>query len=284
MATHDPSRRSISLTSPGAWSKATPSEIDVKPTGHSAGRFAHKDTMYVVLVTGATLKAVSRSGSGVKVLDLGDFAELAHRGADRFAQSGYEQAGDIRLSAIESVIELSSEHVYNQASRFSAALGMYDLAPEKILQAVDRQIEAASAKATESKDSLYRVLSAQEMAALMECSVPVIYQRETAGEFFSALAPGRKNGKRFPAFLVDDKLDRQLMKRVIEAYREAGVGTTLLWSFLRAPQNEFAGQTAVQMLLGGYAPAYEGMSRDERADAIMDVVDEELSRVRPIVQ
>lgn len=284
MAIHDPSRRSLALTSTGAWAKATPSEIDVKSSGHPAGRFAHKDTMYVVLVTGATLKTVSRSGSGVKVLDLGDFAELAAKGADPFVQSSYEQMGDIRLSAMESLVEINSGHLHKQATRFSAALGRYDLVPEKIMQAVSAQLEAASAEAAENPESIYRVLSAQEMAELMECSVPVIYQREAAGEFFSALAPGRRNGKRFPAFLVDDKLDRPLMKRVIEAYRQAGVGTKQLWSFLRAPQNEFAGQTTVQMLLGGYAPAYEGMSRSERADAIMDVVDEELSRVRPIVQ
>lgn len=277
MASDNPTRRGVPLTSPGAWVQLAPRAAITKPVP----RHTSKHTMFVVLASGHTLSAAGMHGKGVKVLDFGDFAELVADAGDPFDVATRELIGQIRLSAIESLEELSPENLRDQTMRFSIALGAVGrLGPEKIFEAVQQQLEAAAAHSRESTESLYQVLSAQEMADLMECSVPVIYQREAANEFFSALAPGRRNGKRFPAFLIDAKLDRPLMKRIIEAYKAARVGTTLLWSFLRAPQNEFGGRTAVQMLLGGAAPAYAGMKREQRAAAIMDVVDEELSRVR----
>ncbi len=242
------------------------------------------DTLFVMLASEHTLSAAGMLGKGVKFLDFGDFAELANAAGDPFDITTRDTVGQVRLTAIES-LELSAKDLRDQTTRFSIALGAVGRLPrEKIFQAVQQQLQAAAAHTSEGKESLYKVLSAQELADLMECSVPVIYQREAAGEFFSALAPGRRNGKRFPAFLGHDKLDRTLMKRVIEAYRAAGVGTTQLWSFLRAPQNEFGGLTTVQMLLGGAALPYAGMNREQRAAAIMDVVDEELARVRLVVQ
>ena len=255
------------------WAKAGPQP--------AASKAAAKETMFVVLASGPSLTAAGVDIKSLRAMDFGDFAELTAGGAGKgFDVYTRELLSHVRLAAIEPMVVLSAENLRDQTAHFSAALGaLGKMAPEKIFQAVE-QLEAGGAHAREGRDSLYQVLTAQEMADRMQCSLPVVYQREAADEFFSALAPGRKNGKRFPAFLLSDKLDRALLKQVIQAYKAAGVGTTLMWSFLRSPQNEFGGLTPVEMLLGGAASAYAGMSRDDRATAIMDVVDEELSRVR----
>ncbi len=255
------------------WAKAVPQPATSKAVA--------KDTMFVVLASGLSLSAAGVDINSIRSMDFGDFAELtaggAGEGLDMYTR---ELLSHVRLAAIKPMVVLSAENLQDQTAHFSAALGaLGKMAPEEIFQAVE-QMEAGGAHAHESRHSLYQVLTAQEMANRMQCSLPVVYQREAADEFFSALAPGRKNGKRFPAFLLSDKVDRALLKQIIQAYKATGVGTTLMWSFLRAPQNEFGGLTPIEMLLGGAAPAYAGMSRDERAAAIMDVVDEELSRVR----
>lgn len=120
----------------------------------------------------------------------------------------------------------------------------------------------------------------QEVADRMQCSPAVVYQREANGDFFSVLAPASFNGSRFPAFQFSERLDIELLKQVIREYRNAGASNTLLWSFLRSAQKEFGGKTAVDMLLGAVAPAYEGMSSEDRSKSIMEVVAEELSRIR----
>ncbi len=171
-------------------------------------------------------------------------------------------------------------NIHDDMQRMSAMLDAIRLIPEEQLISVVEQLESVVTSAASGADGLYQVLTAEELAGVMKCSKPLIYQREASGEFFSALAPGRKNGKLFPAFLVNEKLDQALMTRVIGAYREAEVSTTLLWSFMRSPQNEFAGKTPVEMLLGASAPAYADMTREQRAEAIMDVFEEHISRVR----
>jgi len=42
----------------------------------------------------------------------------------------------------------------------------------------------------------------------------------------------------------------------------------------------YAGLTAIEMLLGGMPPQYDTLTLEERADVFLDVVDEEISRVR----
>lgn len=261
---------------------ATESPYWKKPAPQSAAsRAAAKETMFVVLASGASLTAAGMDIRTIRSKAFFDFAELTASGAgEGFDVHTREMLSHVRLAAIEPRMVLGVENLRDQAAHFSAALiALGRMAPDKLFQAVEH-LETASGHARDATAGLYQVLTAQEMADRMQCSLPVIYQREAAGEFFSALAPGRKNGKRFPVFLLSDKLDRALMMRVIQAYKAAGVGTTLMWSFLRSPQNEFGGLTPVEMLLGGAVPSYAGMSRDERDAAFMDVVDEELSRVR----
>lgn len=127
---------------------------------------------------------------------------------------------------------------------------------------------------------LYGVLTAEEMADRMNCTPEVVREREVAGDLFAARAPGRSTGPRYPTFQLDERLDKSLLKQIILEYRDAGVSTTLLWSFLRSPQKIFAGLTPVEMMLGGMPPKYDTLTPEERTEAFLDVVAEELSRVR----
>lgn len=109
---------------------------------------------------------------------------------------------------------------------------------------------------------------------------PQVRDREVAGDLFAVQAPGRSNGPRYPAFQLIERLDKSLLKQIIQEYRDAGVSTPLLWSFLRSPQKIFAGLTPVEMMLGGSSPAYDALTPEEWTEAFLDVVTEELSRVR----
>ena len=245
-----------------------------------------KETIFLVLASGHSLSAAGIDMKAVRSMGLNDIAELtlinAGERSERFDVQTSAPMSHVRLAALQSVMVLSVEGSREQTIDFSAALEAFGkLAPKDILLAVE-QLESGGSYtgAGGTKDNLYQVLSASEMAERMQCSLPVVYQREAANEFFSVFAPGRKNSRRFPVFMLSDRLDRALLKQVIQAYKAVEASTTLMWSFLRSPQNEFGGLTLVEMLLGGAAPAYTGMARDKRAVAIMDVVDEELSRVR----
>ena len=248
-----------------------------------------KETIFLVLASGHSLSAAGIDMKAVRSMGLNDIAELTlinagERGerSKRFDVQTSSLTSHVRLAALRPMMDLSVENLREQTIDFSAALQAFGkMAPKDILLAVEQLKSGGSyAGAGETKDGLYQVLSASEMAERMQCSLPVVYQREAANEFFSVFAPGRKNSRRFPVFMLSDRLDRALLKRVIQAYKAVEASTTLMWSFLRSPQNEFGGLTLVEMLLGGAAPAYTGMPRDKRAVAIMDVVDEELSRVR----
>lgn len=127
-------------------------------------------------------------------------------------------------------------------------------------------------------ESEFHELTAAEVAARMRCSTPVVYEREKQGEFFAILAPARVNGRRYPAFQLHDRLDRPLLKRVIEEYRKAGMSANELWNFLRTSQKEFGGKTVMEIMLRATAPALDGLSVQERSGVVMDVVMEELSR------
>lgn len=127
---------------------------------------------------------------------------------------------------------------------------------------------------------LYGVLTAQEMADHLKCSPKAVYERAAAGEFLFLSSPSRVNDRRYPAFQLDERLDKSLLKQTIQKYREADVNSTLLWSFLRAPQKIYVGLTAIEILLGGMPPRYEMLTLEERSELYLDVVDEEISRVR----
>jgi hypothetical protein len=127
---------------------------------------------------------------------------------------------------------------------------------------------------------LYGVLTAEEMAEDLKCAPEAVYERAVAGEFIVLLSPARVDGRRYPAFQLDERLDKSLLKQIIREYRDADVSSTLLWSFLRSPQKIFAGLTPIEMMLGGMPPEYDTLTLDERSEIFLDVVAEEISRVR----
>jgi hypothetical protein len=125
---------------------------------------------------------------------------------------------------------------------------------------------------------LYGVLTLEEMAARMECTAGDVREREAAGQIFSAWASGRE-GLGYPAFQLDERLSKTLLKQVILEYRRWNASTTLMWSFLRSPQKTFGGLTPVEMMLGGSMPGFDGLTTSGWTEAFLDVVFEELSRV-----
>lgn len=126
----------------------------------------------------------------------------------------------------------------------------------------------------------YGVLTIEEMADRMKCAPEVVRELEGAGDLFAAHTPGRAGGQLYPKFQLDERVDKSLLKQIIQEYRDAGVSTTLLWSFLRSRQKEFAGFTPMEMMLGASAPGYDALAPEEWSAAFLDVVSEELSRVR----
>lgn len=126
----------------------------------------------------------------------------------------------------------------------------------------------------------YGVLTIEEMADQMRCTPEAVREREVAGDIFAAHTPSIAGGQLYPKFQLSERVDKSLLKRIIQEYREAGVSTTLLWSFLRGRQKEFAGFTPMEMMLGASAPAYDALTLEEWGVAFLEVVSEELSRVR----
>lgn len=126
----------------------------------------------------------------------------------------------------------------------------------------------------------YRVLTAQEMADHLKCSPEVVYERALAGELIFLPSQSRVDDRRYPAFQLDERLDKSLLRKTIQEYRDADVNSTLLWSFLRSPQKIYAGLTSIEMLLGGMPPQYDTLTPEERSEIFLDVVAEEISRVR----
>ncbi|MES2282502.1 MAG: hypothetical protein V4542_13905 [Pseudomonadota bacterium] len=126
----------------------------------------------------------------------------------------------------------------------------------------------------------YGVLTIEEMADRMSCTIKRVRELELEGDLFAARAPGRDGGPLYPKFQLDERVIKSLLKQVIHQYREAEVSTTMLWSFLRAPQKIFHGWTPMEMMLGASSPAFDALTPEEWKEAFLDVVAEEISRVR----
>jgi len=82
----------------------------------------------------------------------------------------------------------------------------------------------------------HRALTLENMASRMRCTPEVVLEREVADELFSARAPHRGGGPRYPVFQLNKNLNKPLWRRIIKAYRDADVSTSRLWIFLRSPQ------------------------------------------------
>lgn len=230
--------------------------------------------LYVLVTDSAGLQAAGHGKKAIAVEISANAADPGMEGQKRysaphvFLAHHYSQHLAVSAGARLASITLQALNVLRQ------------MAPEDITAKVE-QLEAENDLAEDAGSSeLYQVLPAKEMADRMKLTPPVVYQRETAGELFSVLEPYRKTGRLFPAFQLSQKLNLRLLMQVIQAYRDADVNTTLLWSFLRTPQRIFGGLTPIEMLVGGTPLGYQGLTPEERTAAILDVVAEELSRVR----
>lgn len=127
---------------------------------------------------------------------------------------------------------------------------------------------------------LYGVLTVREMADRLKCSLEAVYERAVAGEFIFLSSPSRVDNRRYPAFQLDVRLDKSLLMQTIQKYRDADVNSTLLWSFLRTPLKIYVGLTAIEILLGDMPRQFQMLTLEERAELYLDVVDEEIPRVR----
>lgn len=127
---------------------------------------------------------------------------------------------------------------------------------------------------------VWTVVDREEFIRLMGCSAATLDELEAVGEVFSVSTPGEGGSRRYPVFQLNSDLDKALLKKTIAMYREADVSYAKLWSFLRSPRRENSDKTMVEILLGALPAAEIGMSVAERAEAILDIVAEELSRVR----
>lgn len=261
--------------STGAWARTgAPLGASRTSKGIVAAAVADDDEgIFLMLDSGRNLAAAGVDMNRVRAVDLG---KIVNAGED-----AGQILGRIRLAHIELMGFPTAEAMRDDSewSNFalSALTALRGLAPEQLHDAV-KLLETPSADA--AADELYQVLTAKEMADRMKLTPPVVYQRETAGELFSVLEPYRKCGRHFPAFQLHPKLNQRLLVKIIKAFVDADVNTTLLWSFLRTPQRIFDKLTPIEMLVGGLPAAFEGLKLEERAEAILDVVAEHLSRVR----
>jgi hypothetical protein len=145
----------------------------------------------------------------------------------------------------------------------------------------DEELEATvGIQSPNSSAHLYGVLTVREIADRLKCSPEAVYERTVAGEFILLSSPSRVDDRRYPAFQLDERVDKSLLKQTIQKYRDADINSTLLWSFLRAPLKIYVGLTAIEILLGDMPRHFEMLTLEERSWLYLDVVDEEISRVR----
>ncbi len=56
--------------------------------------------------------------------------------------------------------------------------------------------------------SVYKMLTVQEMAEHLKCSSEAVYERALAGEILFLSSPARVDDRRYPAFQLDERLNR----------------------------------------------------------------------------
>jgi hypothetical protein len=263
-------------TGSGTWTRTDGPRRSMTTEAIVAASWADaEDGMFLVVASGRNLAAAGVDMHRVRAVDLGKIVGAGSIGSDT-----EDILSRIRLAHID-VMEFSTiEAMRADSAGVRATLSaLRGLALEHIDVAV-QQLEATAPSTGAVPDELYQVLTAQEMADRMKLTLPVVYKREEAGELFAVLEPYRKTGRLFPAFQLDHKLNHRLLVKVIKAYADADVNTTLLWSFLRTPQRIFDKLTPIEVLVGRMPVAIGELKPEERDEAFLEVVAEELSRVR----
>lgn len=233
------------------------------------------DELLLVVASSAELAA---AGLDVGLIDAVPCQPPASAGGASTPDTGSTRImiGRLRTAKVESVDEVRLQLV--GVSDVLKAIAR--LSKEEIEAMVELLHPAVDDQDRDRFRHEYGVLTAEELADRMKCAPEVVREREVAGDLFAAHTPGRAGGELYPKFQLDERVDKSLLKQIIQEYRDAGVSTTLLWSFLRSRQKEFSGFTPMEMMLGASAPNYDALSPEEWSVAFLDVVSEELSRVR----
>lgn len=235
------------------------------------------DELLLVVASSAALAA---AGLNVGLINAVPCTSPSSAGDPATADTGSPRImiGRLRRTNVESVDEVRLQLV--SVSEVLKAVAR--LSKEEIAAIVELLHPSVDDQDHDRFKHEYGVLTIEEMADRMKCTPEVVREREVAGDLFAAHTPGRAGGELYPKFQLDERVDKSLLKHIIQEYRDAGVSTTLLWSFLRSRQKEFAGFTPMEMMLGASAPGYDALTPEEWSVAFLDVVSEELSRVRPI--
>lgn len=236
---------------------------------------AKEDQLLVVIANSAALIDV---GLDMKMIDAVPFSPSKVGAAtDTGAASRFRiMVGRIKTRKAESADEVRPQLLY-----LSEALNtLRQMSQQQMSELVEKLQPAAEERDRDRFKPEYGVLNVEEMADRLNCSPEMVRAREVAGDIFAACAPGRDGGPLYPRFQLNDRLDKSLLKKVILEYREANVSTTMLWTFLRSGQKIFSGWTPMEMMLGAMPPAFAQLTPEEWDDAFLDVVAEELSRVR----
>ncbi len=236
---------------------------------------AKNDQLLLVVASSAALVAAGLD------MELIDAVTLPPSLAGDATNPGNDSPTRIRIGRLRTAKKESVDAVRSQLLRLSQTLtAIGQMSQEQIAVIVEQLQPAVEDRDRDRFKHEYGVLTVEEMAGRMNCTPEMIRERESAGEIFAARAPARAGGPLYPKFQLNECLDKSLLKQILQDYREAEVSTTLLWSFLRTPQKIFAGWTAMEMMLGASAPAFAALTPQEWSDAFLDVVAEELSRVR----
>lgn len=201
-------------------------------------------------------------------------------GEDAYADTGSPRImiGRLRTAKLERIGD-----VRLQLLRISEVLKAIGQLPKDEITAIVELLHPAVDYQDQDHDRFkheYGALTVQEMADRMKCTPEVVREQEVAGHLFAAHASGRTGDPLYPKFQLDERVDKSLLKKIIQEYRDSGVSTTLLWSFLRSRKKEFGGFTPMEMMLGASAPGYDALAPEEWSVAFLDVVSEELSRIR----
>jgi len=185
----------------------------------------------------------------------------------------------IMIGRLRSTRRENTDDVQSQLLQLSQALVTIGQIPKEQIAAVVEQLQPATSRLNRDRFRReYGVLTIEEMASRMKCTVEEVREREISGDIFSARMSGL-DGPRYPAFQLHGNLNRALLHQVIQEYHEWGASMTFLWVFLRSPSEMFDGWTPMEILLGASIPAYEALTPSEKTEVFMEFVSEELSRV-----
>ena len=136
----------------------------------------------------------------------------------------------------------------------------------------------AGAVAAQAPHDDYALLTADEMASRMSCTPPTVYERESSDDFFAVIPPGRVRGRKYPAFQLNHKVDRSLLKDVIQLYKKRGASLNNLWTFLRTSQGPLGGSSFLNVLVGDSPAALQKAGPVARKRFLMNMVLEDLAR------